>query len=119
MKRLISAALLCLILLLTSCSILSQPITEGEVYKKEYVPAYTYSYSNKIPIDDDYSITVPITYSYPERWTIYIQAFDNPTETFIQAQFDVSEEVYDRLEIGDWYVNEDTEKDVPEGDVQQ
>ena len=95
---LICITLLCA-LLLTSCS---QKITEGEVYEKEFKEAHTEV--RIIPIvmtngETTHTIMMPFTYSYPDRYIVYIKKFeDNEWKT---ANYYVTKEIYENIKIGD------------------
>ncbi len=103
MKKLRIIALMCIILLcallLTGCS---QKITDGEVYKKEFKEAHTEIRIMPIVTTNGkttHTIMMPFTYSYPDRYIVYIKKFeDNEWKT---ANYYVTKEIYENIKIGD------------------
>jgi hypothetical protein len=77
-------------------------ITSGEVYSKDYHPAYSKEVYRPIKIGDT---TIPNweTKHYPERWSIDIRKMDEETNEWKTRRVYVPKTTYDRLEIGDWY----------------
>ena len=101
MKKLRIIALMCIILLcallLTGCS---QKITDGEVYKKEFKEAHTEIRIMPIVTTNGkttHTIMMPFTYSYPDRYIVYIKKFeDNEWKT---ANYYVTKEIYENIRI--------------------
>ena len=90
--------------LLVSCSKL---INEGDIYEKEFKPEYTTVSVFPMTISNGKTVTtimVPYTIHYPDRWVIYIKAYDEEACKWINEDFYVSEEVYDSVDIGDYFV---------------
>lgn len=90
--------------LLVSCSKL---INEGDIYEKEFKPEYTTVSVFPMTISNGKTVTtimVPYTIHYPDRWVIYIKAYDEEACKWINEYFYVSEEVYDSVDIGDYFV---------------
>lgn len=102
----------CLIvaMMLTGCG---KTITEGEIYHMEYRPAgiatqimYTPVYTGKTVI----TVSVAYTYSYPERYVVYIRAEkDGELKT---EDYYVSAATYDALEVGDMFSFDDKRGDM-------
>ena len=93
-----------LLIVLISCS---DSINEGDVYEKEFKPEYTTVSVLPMTISNGKTVTtimVPYTIHYPDRWVIYIKAYDEETRKWITEDFYVSEEVYDSVNIGDYFV---------------
>lgn len=90
--------------LLVSCSKL---INEGDIYEKEFKPEYTTVSVSPMTVSNGKTVTtimVPYTIHYPDRWVIYIKAYDEEACKWINEDFYVSEEVYDSVDIGDYFV---------------
>ena len=76
-------------------------------YCKEFKPEYTTVSVLPMTISNGKTVTtimVPYTIHYPDRWVIYIKAYDEETRKWITEDFYVSEEVYDSVNIGDYFV---------------
>ena len=92
------------LIMMTSCS---DSINEGDVYDKEFKPEYTTVSVLPMTISNGKTVTtimVPYAIHYPDRWVIYIKAYDEETCKWINEDFYVSEEVYDSVNIGDYFV---------------
>lgn len=85
-------------LLLSGCG----RITSGEVYSKDYHPAYSREVYAPIKIGDT---TIPNweTRHYPEKWSIDIRKMDEETNEWKTRRVYVPKTTYDRIQIGDWY----------------
>lgn len=97
MKRIKIAAVAALALMLTACG---QKVTAGEVTDKqftaEHVSTYTYFiHTGKTSIPMIRHIRVP------DCWAIEITGIVDGEEK--SSTYEVTEEVYNSLEIGDWY----------------
>jgi len=77
-------------------------ITSGEVYSKDYHPAYTTREYRPMKIGD---ITIHNweDVHHPEKWSIDIRKMDEETNEWKTRRVYVPKTTYDRLEIGDWY----------------
>lgn len=89
--------------MLCSCS---SKITQGEVYKKNFRPAY--STVRLIPIvhtngKTSFTTFMPFTYHYPGRWEINIRQLNDNGET-LTATYWVSKDVFNTVKIGDEFV---------------
>ena len=104
-KKIVFTLLIVLaLIMLISCS---DSINEGDVYEKEFKPEYTTVSVLPMTISNGKTVTtimVPYTIHYPDRWVIYIKAYDEETRKWITEDFYVSEEVYDSVNIGDYFV---------------
>lgn len=104
-KKIVFTLLIVLaLIMLTSCS---DSINEGDVYEKEFKPEYTTVSVLPMTISSGKTVTtimVPYTIHYPDRWVIYIKAYDEEACNWINEDFYVSEEVYDSVDIGDYFV---------------
>lgn len=90
--------------LLVSCSKL---INEGDIYEKEFKPEYTTVSVLPMTISNGKTVTtimVPYTIHYPDRWVIYIKAYEEEKQEWLTEDFYVSKEVYDSVNIGDRFV---------------
>ena len=86
----------------TSCE---QRLTEGEVYKKEYLEAQTRVMWIPFTTSNGKTTTtrlIPYLYRYPERWVIYIRE-PNGDGTYTTDQYYTTKEVYDAVDIGDTF----------------
>ena len=105
MKRIKIAAVAALAMMLTACG---QKVTAGEVTDKqftaEHISTHTYFiHAGKTSIPMIRHIRVP------DCWAIEITGIVDGEEK--SSTYEVTEEVYDSLEIGDWYeaeVNNET-----------
>lgn len=81
---------------------LSPPkITEGEVYEKEFIPAYNQMMIIPIVISNGKTTTtmmIPYMYYYPDSWVIKIKDFQD--NKWVTEDFYVSEEIYNAVTIG-------------------
>lgn len=101
MKKLLAFLLaVALILSLCSCS----TITEGEVYKKEYRPAFTTVMMLPLVHSNGKTTTttmVPYIIYYPDRYVVFIKAFVN--NEWKTEDYYVPKDTYDTLNIGDMF----------------
>lgn len=99
--------MLCCLLLCLTCAGCSNTITEGEVYKKEYrdsqvvVIPMTMVHSNG---KTTYTTIIPVTWYYPERYVIFIKAYDDESKEWKTEDYYVEKNVYDSINIGDYFV---------------
>lgn len=98
--------LICLVIMLFlgGCT----QITEGEVYHKEFQPAHsTTIIINQVRSMGKSVIVTPVPWvrTYPDTWIIKIRQ-PNEDGTFETATFSISEELYNSIKIGDYYVRE-------------
>lgn len=96
--------LLLLIVILSGCG---NQITSGKVYKKRYVPAHEETNTTPIVISTGKTITtvlIPRTERIPDKWYITIRS-ETPNEDgkFEESMYSVSEETFNRYEVGDFY----------------
>lgn len=103
-KKLFITICLLLCLMLVGCN---NTITEGEVYNKEYrdskvivIPMTMVHSNGKIT----YTTIVPITWYYPERYVIFIKAYDSKSGEWKTEDYYVEKDVYDSTNIGDYFV---------------
>lgn len=76
-------------------------ITEGEVYEKEFIPAYNQMMIIPIVISNGKTTTtmmIPYMYYYPDSWVIKIKDFQD--NKWVTEDFYVSEEIYNAVTIG-------------------
>lgn len=78
---------------------------EGEIIKKEFLEEYTevrtittmvYTGTVCVPI------VRPYVYRYPDRWRLTVQWYEE--ESFHERQIYVTEECYEAVNLGDWFV---------------
>lgn len=93
----------------TGCS--KQEPFEGEICKLEYQPAYTTTTLIPIIISNGKTTTtilVPYIFYYPDRWYVQVREYVGEYEEFVYHECWVTEEVFNSLSVGDWFVyNED------------
>ena len=83
----------------------SKKITKGEIYEKEFKPAYTST--SVVPIVHSngkmtFTTFIPITNHYPDRWCIRIKSLNvNDDGKYDTAEYYVTQEVYEACNIGD------------------
>ena len=97
MKRnivLLIGAMIVLLFTLSGCS--TYGALEGEVINKEYKKAYCYS-----TIISTGKIMKPVLHYVPEQYKIEISKKEN--EEIKTKWIGVSQEKYEKIEIGDWY----------------
>ena len=102
-KKLLVLSLIVL-LLVSTCSC-GQKLTEGEVYSKEFMEARTQVRLIPMVISNGKTTTttvLPYVYHYPDRWLIKIRE-PNGDGTYITAEYYISKEVYDSVNIGDTF----------------
>ena len=100
------ALVLCIVVCfaLNGCS---NTITEGEVYDKEFrkskvvVMPMTIVHSNG---KTTYTTIVPTTWYYPERYAIFIKAYNSEDKEWKTEYYYVEKDVYERTNIGDYFV---------------
>lgn len=76
-------------------------LDEGEVYEKEFKPAYTQTLFIPLVISNGKSSTttlVPYFYHYPDRYVIRIKAFKD--NDWLTNEIYVTQNVYDSIVIG-------------------
>ncbi len=99
-----------LLFLLCNCS---NAITEGEVYKKEFRAAHTKTSIRPLVVLSDGTVStvmVPYVKYYPDQYVIFIRAYQD--DEWKTEDFYVSEEVYDRLNIGDMFLYDEGRGDL-------
>ena len=101
MKRvfLLLLALLIAAVLLVACN----QIKSGEVYDKYYIPAHSESYTTTERVYDDgqYRSVPVLKFRYvPPQYMIYIRR-ENDKGEWDTASYEVGEERYDSIKIGD------------------
>lgn len=92
---------------LSSCS---PVISEGEVYRKEFRPAETVITLRPLILSNGKTITIinmTYSYSYPDRWVIHIKDYNSKEDKFDTEDFFVTEEIFDEISVGDWFVYSD------------
>lgn len=105
MKKIILAVLASLILICFSgCS---KGIAEGTVYKREFVAEHTETII--IPIVHStgktcYTTMMPVIRMYPDEWVISVKKYNSDSSEWETKDFYVSQQVYDKVEVGDYYV---------------
>jgi hypothetical protein len=103
-KTILLVGVLLLALLLCSCG---KEITEGEIYEKEFKPEDT----QLIPITTIIStgkVTVPVIHyyyrHYPDRYIVRIRQYNEEENTFLYNEYYVDAEIYNKINIGDWFI---------------
>jgi len=108
MKRgILAITIVAAILALIACA---PQISEGDVYGKEFKPEHTQFMMMPITINNGKTTTtvmMPYTLHYPDRWVIYIKAYDEEKQEWVYEEFYVSEEVYNSVNIGSYFVFDD------------
>jgi len=79
----------------------SLQITEGEIVSKEFKPEYSHLQMMPVYVGKNIQL-IPIWHHYPDRWCITISAYSDKKE--VRETFYVHKEVYESVEIGDWFV---------------
>lgn len=103
MKKVVSLIFIALLIVcLCSCDF-SPKITSGEVYKKEYKPAYS-STEVSVVFNGNQANAIPISEYHPERYVIYIKALVDSEWVF--EEFIVPEYIYMDINIGDTYTHD-------------
>ena len=84
---------------------------EGEVCELKYQEAYTTTVIVPVTVWNGKTasvITIPYIWSYPDRWRVKVREYDDEKDEFIYHECYVTEEIYNSLKIGDWFIyNED------------
>lgn len=100
-------SILLFIILLTGCA---KKITEGYVYYKEFRQEKTTVMIIPMVISNGKSCTtmmIPMVHRYPDRWVIFIKAYNEEKKAFETEDFYVTEEVYNNINIGDYFIFDD------------
>lgn len=104
MKKVYTLMSVLLCLALVGCS---NVIIEGEVYDKEYresqviVTTMPVVHSNG---KTTYTTLVPVTWYYPERYVIFIRAYDRESNKWKTEDYYVEEVVYDATSVCDYFI---------------
>ena len=80
---------------------------EGEVCELEFKPAYTTTVIIPVTIYNGTTsslVMIPYIRYYPDRWYVKVKEYVIGEETYTYYECYVTEEVYDSLEVGDWFV---------------
>lgn len=105
MKKIVFAILASLILICFSgCS---KGTAEGTVYKREFVAEHTETII--IPIvhstgKTSYTTMMPVIHIYPDEWIVSVKKYNKDLSKWETKDFYVSQQVYDKVEVGDYYV---------------
>lgn len=106
MKKIVFAILASLILAFefSGCS---GGIKEGTVYRKSFVEKHTETIM--IPIvhstrESCSTTIVPMIRTYPNEWIISIKKYNSASSEWETKNFYVKEEIYKKVEIGDYYI---------------
>lgn len=103
MAKRLSIIIIAIICLLTACS---SKITKGEVYNKEFEAAH--SDAIMLPIvhtngKSCYTTMIPIIRHYPDQYIIRIKQYNEDEQDWDTADYYVTAECYDNLNIGDYF----------------
>ena len=104
MKKLYTLMSVFLCLALVGCS---NVITEGEVYDKEHREAQVILTTMPVVHSNgktSYTTLVPVTCYYPERYVIFVRAYDSESKKWKSEDYYVEEEVYDTTNVGDYFI---------------
>lgn len=85
----------------------SSQVSEGEVYQKEFRPAYTTTVWTPITTsngENSTTVLFPFTYNYPDRWVVFIKAYNSEKDSWDTEDYYISQEVYDHISVGDYFV---------------
>lgn len=81
------------------------PITSGEIYGKEYIPALDWSERVK-----HIRSVKPIMFYYttehhhtPQKWILHLRQYDANEHCWIYAAFEVSKDIYEQYDFYDTY----------------
>ena len=108
MSKFKTFALSALVLFVGLCSLTAcndETPCEGEIINKEFLEAYSTTRVTTTTIYNGTTFVVmPITYivHYPDRWRITVQWYSN--EKFESRQIYVTEDCYNSVAIGEWFV---------------
>lgn len=94
---------ICLSLTFCLCAC-GNKITHGEVYEKEHREAHNTVMVLPLVISNGKTtstIMIPYIVHYPERWVIFIKAFNG--EEWVTEDFYVSKDVFDTVQVGDMF----------------
>lgn len=83
-------------------------ITEGTVYAKEFSPAHTVVESRTAQTFTSKGVLisiVPVSVYYPDSWYISYKIFDEKSKKYRTNTILVSEEDFDSIDIGSWYIS--------------
>lgn len=110
MKKILLILALCL--LLCGCG---NKITYGEVYDKEFRAAH--STVRVIPITRYNGKThrvrmIPFIHRYPDRYVIFIKAFNEEDGKWITEDYYVSKDLYEHINIGDMFEYDESRGDL-------
>ena len=110
MKRKISILLVGILMLmfLTGCK---AERFEGEVCELEFKEEYTTTRVMTITVFNGKTssvIVVPYVFHYPDRWRVKVREYDEENRQITYHECYVTEEVFNSLEIGDWFVYDES-----------
>lgn len=110
MKRKISILTICILMLilLTGCK---GERFEGEVCELEYKEAYTTTTLLPTTIFNGKTssvVLIPHILHYPDRWRVKVWQYDEESGEKIYHECYVTEEVFNSLKIGDWFVYDES-----------
>lgn len=107
-KKIIKFLLLSFVILtVLSFSACTTESFEGEVCELEYKEAYTTTLILPITIFNGKTssvIMIPYFRHYPNRWRVKVREYDTDSNKYIYHECYVTEETYNSLKIGDWFV---------------
>ena len=105
-KKLISLLLVLVMPMLVLCGC-GEKNFEGEICHLEYKEAYTTTVIIPITMYNGKSTTVicvPYIRTYPDRWYVKVRRFNNDKQDYEYDDCYVTEECYNKLNMGDWFV---------------
>lgn len=110
MRRKISILLVGILMLivLTGCK---SEWFEGEVCELEFKEACTTTRVIPITVFNGKTcsvIIVPYVFHYPDRWRVKVWEYDEENRQITYHECYVTEEVFNSLEIGDWFVYDES-----------
>ncbi len=103
-RKILYVLLICVLSmsLLSGCSC----ITSGEIYQKEYIPAYSdVVHYNQVVIIGDQTTLLPQTQvrQHPDQWILYLQSYDKNKRRWHFSEVNVTEQEYNQYQIGMYY----------------
>jgi len=104
MKKIVSIITISFLLLFLIGCKTNKP--SGEVYDKEFRPAYSTTVLLPLTIYNGKTVTtiiIPYIYYYPNRYVIHIKWFDVKKDKWRYYEYFVNETLYEKVNVGDMF----------------
>ena len=87
-------------------------LSEGEIYKKEFIPEKTWTQFVPAITPSSGTTIIPIVYHHPDEYIIYIQSGELDSKGYRKTRkIYVTKDVYDKCAIGSWFTTDSNRGD--------